>query len=243
MRSDDEVSVRSRTLCELDRNHQEPRKLIKHGKVQLNRGKAPLGKPNLGRLNQRKFLVPLKVSCWACKSELGNSSALFCGACGKKQVGSEAGLGFASESHFHEDLVNTTGISKVSFYNKADESMVFKVNLVGTSKNQVRVANLLTAFKADLVILEDGSILEQDEEGFSVDTFNAGASFGITIVAQKHKNSEILEASSSHTGKFFYYQLFCSITFCFHYKNSKVCILQMLTFFCVKISKTNLKRN
>ena len=132
----------------------------------------------------------------------------------------------ASESHFLEDLVNTIGISKVSFYNKADESMVFKVNLVGTSKNQVRVANLLTAFKADLVILEDGSILESDEEGFSVDTFNAGVSFGITIVAQKHKNSEILEASSSHTGKFFYYQFFCSITFCFHYKNSIVCISQ-----------------
>lgn len=219
MSNDDEVHVRSRTLCELDRTL-EPEKLIKHGKVQLNRGKAPLGKPNLGQL------VPLKVSCWACKFELGNPSALFCGECGRKQVGSEAGLGFASESHFHEDLVNTIGISKLSFYNKADESMVFKVNLVGTSKNQVRVANLLTAFKADLVILEDGSILESDEEGFSVDTLNASASVGVTIVAQKHKHFEIVEASSSHTGKFFYYQFYCSITFCFHYKNSMVCSLQ-----------------
>ena len=61
--------------------------------------------------------------------------------------------------------------------------MVFKVNLVGTSENQVRVANLLTSFKADLVIMEDGSILESDEEDFNVDTFNANASFEITIVA------------------------------------------------------------
>ena len=151
---------------------------------------------------------------------------MFCGECGRKQVGSEAGLGFASESHFHEDLVNTIGISKMSFYNKADESMVFKVNLVGTSENQVRVANLLTSFKADLVIMEDGSILESDKEGFSVDTFNANASFEITIVAQKHKDDEILETSSSHTGKLLYYYYFCSITFCIHYKNSMVCILQ-----------------
>ena len=200
--------------------------MIKHGKVQLNRGKTPLGKPNLGRLNHRKFLVPLKVSCWACKFELGNPSAMFCGECGRKQVGSEVGLGFASESHFHEDLVNTVGISKMSFYNKADKSMVFKVNLVGTSENQVRVANLLTAFKVDLVILEDGSILDSDKEGFNVNTFNAGVSFGITIVAQKHKNYEILEASFSHTGKVFLLSIFCSITFCFHYKNSMVCILQ-----------------
>lgn len=130
MSNDDEVHVRSRTLCELDRTL-EPEKMIKHGKVPLNRGKAPLGKPNLGRLNHRKFLVPLKVSCWACKSELGNPSALFCGECGRKQVGSEVGLGFASGSHFYEDLVNTVGISKMSFYNKFDKSMVFKVNLVG----------------------------------------------------------------------------------------------------------------
>ena len=55
MSNDDEVHVRSRTLCELDRTL-EPEKLIEHGKVQLYGGKAPLGKPNLGRLNQRKFM-------------------------------------------------------------------------------------------------------------------------------------------------------------------------------------------
>lgn len=79
----------------------------------------------------------------------------------------------------------------------------------------MRVANLLTTFKVDLVILEDGSILESDEEGFNVNTFNACASVGITIVAQKHKNFEILKASSSHTGNFFYYQFFVALVFVF----------------------------
>jgi hypothetical protein len=44
------------------------------------------------------------------------------------------------------------------------------------------VSNLLAVFKASVVVMADGSLMEADDDGLSVDTFKPGSTHIITIV-------------------------------------------------------------
>lgn len=72
--------------------------------------------------------------------------------------------------------------AKVTFVNKSNKTQTFKVNLFGDEKNRVKVSNLLAVFKASLAIMSDGSIVESDEDGLSMDTFKSGSMHSISIV-------------------------------------------------------------
>lgn len=74
--------------------------------------------------------------------------------------------------------------AKVIFVNQNNKAQTFKVNLFGPGRNRVRVGNVLAVFKASVAIMGDGSIMEADDDGLSMDTFNAGATYTITVVPQ-----------------------------------------------------------
>jgi hypothetical protein len=71
---------------------------------------------------------------------------------------------------------------KVTFVNKSNTGQSFKLNLFGSAKNCVKVSNLLAVFKASVVVMADGSLMEADDDGLSVDTFKPGSTHIITIV-------------------------------------------------------------
>nr|XP_024387448.1 uncharacterized protein LOC112287971 isoform X1 [Physcomitrium patens]PNR46579.1 hypothetical protein PHYPA_013698 [Physcomitrium patens] len=71
---------------------------------------------------------------------------------------------------------------KVTFVNSLNESQSFKVNLFGTDKNRVRVSNVLAVFKSPTVIMGDGSILEADDSGLSMDYFSPGSVNFVTVI-------------------------------------------------------------
>ena len=48
----------------------------------------------------------------------------------------------------------------------------------------MKVANVLTTFKSSAIILDDGSILEGDEDGLSVDCFGVGRTYIISLLRQ-----------------------------------------------------------
>jgi hypothetical protein len=70
---------------------------------------------------------------------------------------------------------------KVTLVNKDDTSQSFKVNLFGPEKNRVKVANVLTAFKSSMAVMDDGSLMEADEDGLSMDTFIAGSTYILSL--------------------------------------------------------------
>lgn len=74
--------------------------------------------------------------------------------------------------------------AKVIFVNQNDKAQSFKVNLFGSGRNRVKVANVLAVFKASVAIMGDGSIMEADDDGLSMDTFNSGATYTITCLPQ-----------------------------------------------------------
>ena len=74
--------------------------------------------------------------------------------------------------------------AKVIFINQNDKTQSFKVNLFGPGRNRVKVANVLAVFKASVAIMGDGSIMEADDDGLSMDTFNSGATYTITCLSQ-----------------------------------------------------------
>ncbi|KAG0610098.1 hypothetical protein M758_7G038600 [Ceratodon purpureus] len=78
-----------------------------------------------------------------------------------------------------------TMAAKVIFVNHNDKSQSFKVNLFGAEKNRVKVSNVLAGFKASMAIMGDGSIMEADDDGLSMDTFVAGATYMLSLVPQE----------------------------------------------------------
>jgi hypothetical protein len=85
--------------------------------------------------------------------------------------------------------------AKVIFVNQNDKAQSFKVNLFGPEKNRVKVANVLAVFKSSVAIMGDGSIMEADDDGLSMDTFVAGGTYSLSLVPQG-------ALSWSHTGFF-----------------------------------------
>ena len=73
---------------------------------------------------------------------------------------------------------------KVTFVNRNDKIQSFKFHLFGGEKNRVKVATVLTIFKSTAIILDDGSILEGGEDGLSVDCFEAGKLYNISLLNQ-----------------------------------------------------------
>lgn len=74
--------------------------------------------------------------------------------------------------------------AKVVFVNHNDKSQSLKANLFGPEKNRVKVANVLAGFKSSMAIMGDGSIMEADDDGLSMDTFVAGATYMLSLVPQ-----------------------------------------------------------
>nr|PNR39257.1 hypothetical protein PHYPA_019535 [Physcomitrium patens] len=74
--------------------------------------------------------------------------------------------------------------AKVTFTNLNQKSQSFKVNLFGPEKNRVKVNNVLAVFKASVAIMGDGSIMEADDDGLSMDTFVAGGTYALSLVPQ-----------------------------------------------------------
>jgi hypothetical protein len=72
--------------------------------------------------------------------------------------------------------------SKVTFVNQNNKAQSFKVNLFGPARNRIKVVNVLAVFKASVVVMGDGSIMEADDSGLSMDTFKAGSTYTIAIV-------------------------------------------------------------
>jgi hypothetical protein len=56
-------------------------------------------------------------------------------------------------------------VSKVTFVNQNNKVQSFKVNLFGPARNRIKVANVLAVFKASVVVMGDGSIMEADDNG------------------------------------------------------------------------------
>ncbi|KAG0603575.1 hypothetical protein M758_10G103900 [Ceratodon purpureus] len=75
--------------------------------------------------------------------------------------------------------------AKIIFVNQDDKAQSFKANLFGPEKNRVRVANVLAAFKSSVAIMEDGSTMEADDDGLSMDTFVAGGTYNLSLVPQE----------------------------------------------------------
>lgn len=72
--------------------------------------------------------------------------------------------------------------AKVTFVNRDDKSQILKVNLLGPDKKRVKVANILACLNSKMAIMEDGCILEADDDGLSMDTFDAGATYMLSLV-------------------------------------------------------------
>jgi hypothetical protein len=81
---------------------------------------------------------------------------------------------------------------KVTFVNKSNTGQSFKLNLFGSAKNCVKVSNLLAVFKASVVVMADGSLMEADDDGLSVDTFKPGSTHIITIVPAQGQGQLLL---------------------------------------------------
>jgi hypothetical protein len=72
--------------------------------------------------------------------------------------------------------------TKVTFVNKHNEDQTFKVNLFGPNKNRVKVSNVLAIFKATVAIMSDGSMMEADDLGLSMDCFDSGSRHDIILI-------------------------------------------------------------
>jgi hypothetical protein len=97
-----------------------------------------------------------------------------------------AGLSWAALgavlTFFPGNISNRVMALKVTFVNQNNKVQSFKVNLFGPARNRIKVANVLVVFKASVVVMGDGSIMEADDNGLSMDTFTAGSTYTITIV-------------------------------------------------------------
>jgi hypothetical protein len=90
---------------------------------------------------------------------------------------------------------NQVMVSKVTFVNQNNKVQSFKVNLFGPARNRIKVANVLAVFKASVVVVGDGSIMEADDNGLSMDTFTAGSSYTIAIVPIHESKQQTLQVA------------------------------------------------
>jgi len=79
---------------------------------------------------------------------------------------------------------------KVIFVADHNKSLTFKFNMFGNLKNQVKVGSVLSAFKTTFATLEDGSVLEADDNGLSVDIFEGGKTYKICFDSREGKPFE-----------------------------------------------------
>jgi hypothetical protein len=73
--------------------------------------------------------------------------------------------------------------TKVTFVKKHNEDQTFKINLFGPNKNRVKVSNVLAIFKAIVVIMFDGNMMEADDFGLSMDCFDSRSRHVITLIS------------------------------------------------------------
>jgi hypothetical protein len=73
-------------------------------------------------------------------------------------------------------------IANVTFVNKHNENQTFKVNMFGPNKNHVKVTNILAKFKATITIMSNGSVMEVDDLGLSMDCFDFRSRHVITLI-------------------------------------------------------------
>lgn len=66
---------------------------------------------------------------------------------------------------------------------KHNEDQTFKINLFGPNKNRVKVSNVLAIFKAIVVIMFDGNMMEVDDFGLSMDCFDFRSRHVITLIS------------------------------------------------------------
>ncbi|CAM6041662.1 unnamed protein product [Sphagnum compactum] len=84
--------------------------------------------------------------------------------------------------------------SKVTFVNQNNKAQSFKVNLFGPARNRIKVVNVLAVFKASVVVMGDGSIMEADDNGLSMDTFKAGSTYTIAVVPIQESRQQTPQA-------------------------------------------------
>jgi hypothetical protein len=72
--------------------------------------------------------------------------------------------------------------AKMTFVNKHNEDQTFKVNMFGLNKNRVKVSNILAIVKAIVAIMFDGSMMEANDLGLSMDCFDFGSRHVITFI-------------------------------------------------------------
>jgi hypothetical protein len=73
-------------------------------------------------------------------------------------------------------------IANLTFVKKHNEDQTFKVNMFGPNKNHVKVNNILVIFNAFIAIMFDGSMMEVDELGLSMDYFDFGSRHVIIVI-------------------------------------------------------------
>jgi hypothetical protein len=66
--------------------------------------------------------------------------------------------------------------------NKHNEDQTFKVNMFGPNKNCVKVSNVLAIFKAIVAIMSNGSMMEANDLGLSMDYFDFRSRHVITLI-------------------------------------------------------------
>jgi hypothetical protein len=73
--------------------------------------------------------------------------------------------------------------TKVTFVKKHNEDQTFKINLFGPNKNRVKVSNVFAIFKAIVVIMFDGNMMEANDFGLSMDCFDFRSRHVITLIS------------------------------------------------------------
>jgi hypothetical protein len=72
--------------------------------------------------------------------------------------------------------------TKVTFVNKYNENQTFKVSLFGPNKNRVKISNVLAIFKATIAIMSNDNMMEADDLGLNMDSFDSGSKHVIILI-------------------------------------------------------------
>jgi hypothetical protein len=80
-------------------------------------------------------------------------------------------------------------IAKMTFLKKHNEDQTLKLNVFGPNKNHVKVNNILAIFKTSIAIMFDGSMMEANELGLSMDYFDFGSKHVITSIPTLDPNN------------------------------------------------------
>ncbi len=97
--------------------------------------------------------------------------------------------------------------------NKHNENQTFKVNLFVPTKNHVKVSNVLAIFKAIIAIMSDGSMMEADDFGLSMDCFDSKSRHVITLIPALDLGNFLLKIFINLSFLFFVQSLSLNIKF------------------------------